>query len=304
MSGDKHTAPFKTGGAVAVTSSRYMLHLLAGASASGLFGVIWLFLLRPPLGLPHLDSPLLSIFECILFGAVAGIIVSWLTGKEYQKLLSRSTLLERLVSGTSAGMWILDDERRTIYSNLSMHQILGTIPRDGSLLQDYFSPESWQIIEQHLKMRPDGIASSYQVEITRPNGEIRIMQVLGSPIVIEPNRFLGSFGIFIDITDQIQDLDRKVRRERLQTLIGTVSRLNHKINNYLMVVRGQSEVLLRRDREGPDAEGYQRIITAADAIADELQTLTELEHVEFEPVVGDNFMVRIPEREHEPASDR
>ncbi len=296
MTGKRQTAPLKAGGAVAVTSSRFFLHLFAGASAAGLFGAIWFSVVHNLFEITHNDSALLSIFEFMLFGAIAGIVVSWLTGKEYQKLLSRSSLLERLVSGTSAGMWILDEDRRTIYSNQGMHQILGTLPPDGSPLQDFFSPENWQIIEQHLKMRPDGIASAYRVEIARPNGEIRILQVLGSPIIVEPDRFLGSFGIFIDITDQIQDQDRTVRRERLQTLLATVSRLNHKSNNSLRVVRGQSEVLLRRDREGPDAEGYQRIITAADAIAEELQTLTELENVEFEPLVGDSFMVRVPER--------
>jgi len=296
MTGDRQTAPLKASGAVAVTSSRFFLHLFAGACAAGLFGALWFFVIRPLLDLRHLDYPLLSIIECMVFGAIAGIIVSWLTGKEYQKLLSRASLLERLVSGTSAGMWILDENRRTIYSNQSMHQILGTSPLDGSLLQDFFSKESWQTVEEHLKMRPDGIASAYQVEVARPSGEIRTLQVLGSPIIVEPDRFLGSFGIFIDVTDQILHQDRTVRKEKLQTLIATVSRLNHKINNSLMVVRGQAEVLLRRDREGPDAEGFQRIIIAGDAIAEELQTLTELENVEFEPLVGDNLMVRVPER--------
>ncbi|MFC1545073.1 PAS domain-containing protein [Gemmatimonadota bacterium] len=303
MIGDQQTAPHTTRGAVAVTSSRFILHLLAGAGGSGLLGALWIFVIRSLINRPHIDPGWLVITECMILGAVAGVVVSWLTGQEYKKLLSRSALLERLVSGTSAGMWILDEDRRTIYSNQSMHQILGTVPRDRSHLQDFFTPENWQVIEQHLKMRPDGIASAYQVEVKRPNGDIRILQVLGSPIIVEPNRYLGSFGIFIDITDQILDQDRTVRKERLQTLIATVSRLNHKINNSLMVVRGQAEVLLRRDREGPDAEGYQRIITAADAIADELQTLTELENVEFEPLVGNNFMVLVPERKDKPASN-
>lgn len=303
MSGDQSTAPPRSSGAVLISASRFFLHLLAGASASGLFGAIWLLLLRRQHDIPHFDDPLLSIVECMLFGAVAGIIVSWLTGHQYRRLLQRSSLLERLISGTSAGVWILDENRHTTYTNQSMHQILGSVPREDSPLQDFFSPENWQIIEQHLKMRPEGTASAYQVEITRPDGGIRILQVLGSPIIVEPNRFLGSFGIFIDITDQIHDQDRVVRRERLQTLIATVSRLNHKINNALMVVRGQAEVFLRRGREGPDAEGYQRIITAADAIVDELKTLSELENIEFEYLVGDSFMIRIPEREDEPISD-
>jgi len=303
MSGNQSTAPLRSSGAVPISSSRFFLHLLAGASASGLVGGIWLFLLRPLLDKPHPDDPLLSIVECMLFGAVAGFIVSRLTGHEYRRLLLRSSLLERLISGTSAGVWILDENRHTTYTNQSMHQILGSVPQEDSLLQDFFSSENWQIIEQHLKMRPEGTASAYQVEIKRPDGGIRILQVFGSPIIVEPNRFLGSFGIFIDITDQIHNQDRVVRKERLQTLTATVSRLNHKINNALMVVRGQAEVFLRRDREGPDAKGYQRIITSADAIADELKALSELENIEFEPLVGDSFMVRIPEREDERISD-
>ncbi len=307
LSNEQRTAPLQSSGAVPISSSRFFLHLLAGASASGLAGGIWLFLLRPLLDKPHLDDPLLSIVvsivACMLFGAVAGIIVSMLTGHEYRRLLLRSSLLERLISGTSAGVWILDENRHTTYTNHSMHQILGSVPQEDSPLQDFFSSENWQIIEQHLKMRPEGTSSAYQVEIKRPDGGIRILQVFGSPIIVEQNRFLGSFGIFIDITDQIHDQDRVVRKERLQTHIATVSRLNHKINNSLMVVRGQAEVFLRRDREGPDAIGYQRIITSADAIADELKTLSELENIEFEPLVGDSFMVRIPEREDERISD-
>ncbi len=184
-----------------------------------------------------------------------------------------------------------------------MNLLLGAVPGEGTAIEEYFSAENWKIIEQHVKLRPQGIASAYRVEIKRQEGPPRTLQVLGSPIIVEPDRYLGSFGIFIDITDQIEDQERAVRRERLQTLLATVSRLNHVINNALMVVRGQAEVLLRRDREGPDAEGYQRIITAADAIADELQALTDLESVEFEYLVGNSFMVRMTEPKERSATD-
>jgi len=300
MTDSKLTAPARVTGAASLPFPRRIVHLLAGAAAAGLIGAIW-FLVREWLGILDDDMLYLRILEYALFGAIAGIVVSWLTRRDYRLLLNRSSLLERLLAGTSAGVWILNEKRQTIYTNESMRLLLGAVPEEGSVMEEFFSAETWDILEQHLQLRPDGISSAYQVELRQENGTFRTVQVLGSPIIVEPDRYLGSFGIFIDITDQLEDQERVVHRERLQTLFATVSRLNHKISNSLMVIRGQAEVLLRRDREGPDAAGYTRIIVAADAIASEMQMLSGLESVEFEHVVGDRFMVRLTEGD-EPTS--
>jgi PAS domain S-box-containing protein len=303
MAHSKLPAPTSPIGAGPLPIARLLFHLLAGAVASSLFGIFWFYIRDRWFNLPHVDHYLLSILECALFGAIAGIIVSWLTGREYRTILNRSSLLERLLAGTSAGVWILNERRQTIYTNESMRLLLGTAPEESTPIEQFFSTENLKIIEQHIAMRPEGIASAYQVELRHQDGSSRTVQVLGSPIIVEPNVFLGSFGIFIDITGQLEDQERTVRRERLQTLFATVSRLNHVINNSLMVVRGQAEVLLRRDREGPDAEGFRRIIKAADAIAEELQALTDLESVEFEYLIGDGFTVRMADREDHPDAD-
>ncbi|MFC1529206.1 PAS domain-containing protein [Gemmatimonadota bacterium] len=303
MTGSRLTAPTRLIGAGALPFSRRLLHLFIGTAASGLFGAFWFFIRREWFNPHPADTHFPGILECALIGAVAGIVVCWLTGRNYRTILNRSSLLERLLAGTSAGVWILNENRQTIYTNDSMNQLLGAVPAEGTVIEEFFSAETWQIIEQQVKLRPQGIASAYRIEIERQEGPPRSVQVLGSPIIVEPNRYLGSFGIFIDITDQIEDQERTVRRERLQTLLATVSRLNHVINNALMVVRGQADVLLRRDREGPDAEGYQRIITAADTITDELQALTDLETVEFENLIGDSFMVRMKQQEERSPTD-
>jgi PAS domain S-box-containing protein len=204
-------------------------------------------------------------------------------------------VLARVVESTSAGVWILDNQLHTVWSNRAIDEILGTHPAPGTTPLPFLDDRGQETLRQHIRLRPRGLASSYHLEIHRPDGETRPVLVLGSPVMNEDGSWAGSFGIFIDFTQQLREQDRESRRDRLETLGAVVTRLNHKINNALMVIRGQAEIMLRRAGDAEAAKGPERIIEYVDIIYDEMQAISNLKDFEIEPYPGGHIMLRIPE---------
>ncbi|MCK4771796.1 MAG: hypothetical protein KAT18_02670 [Candidatus Latescibacteria bacterium] len=101
-------------------------------------------------------------------------------------------------------------------------------------------------------------------------------------------------------TEILAQRESLTEEDRLNTIGAVVDRLHHKLNNALMVIRGQAEVFLRREPEGPNSQGLSRIIEQVDVINNELKALDELKKIETEPYYGDHLMLSIPEKEEEP----
>lgn len=80
------------------------------------------------------------------------------------------------------------------------------------------------------------------------------------------------------------DADKEEEDPQFEALI---SRLNHKLKNSLFIIRGQAENFLRRDREGPDAAGFERIIEYVDRINEELELISDLAKTGTGPEQGD-----------------
>jgi nitrogen-specific signal transduction histidine kinase len=176
-----------------------------------------------------------------------------------------------------------------------MHQILGRKPDSGEEVLTFFTPEGRERARAELTRRPAGVSSTYQADIVQPDGSIRTILISGTPIQTAEGQFLGSFGVFRDITDQLLAQEEATEEARLDTVVATVARLNHKINNSLMVIRGQADVHLRHDSDGPQSETFRRIVDQVDSISGELRILSQLRQVETESYLGDRAMLRVPE---------
>jgi PAS domain S-box-containing protein len=273
-----------------------LTHLLLGGFGGGVIGLLWhqiAILSSQGAGM----SADVAFFEGMLVGIAAGWIVFLSARRLYRRAYREAEILRSVVESTSVGIWIVDDRMRTAWWNSAMKLIVGRELRRGEEGTSYFTERGRRRVIQEVSRRSLGISSTYETTIEQPDGAIRTVQVAGSPIFSAEGEYRGSFGVFRDITDQLQAQEEATEEARLDTVVATVSRLNHKINNALMIIRGQSEVRVRQGVIEEDAKSYQRIIEQVDIIGDELEALTELKQVQTERYLGDRSMLALPEDE-------
>ncbi|GEM_PF-2528913 len=298
MSDQRHQGLAHGGGKSLIPFRHTFFPIIIGVLTAAACGALWTFLLRPHLFPGTGPRPTLHIVEFIVIGLLATFSTFLLAGHALAGRSGQMALLSGLVENTTAGVWILDHQLRTVWSNTALAELLGTRPEPGSSPLPFLDAEGEETLKRNIALRPRGLASSYELTLHRPDGEKRSTLVLGSPVQDEAGEWLGSFGFFIDLTEQIEAFDRTSRREKLETLGAVITRLNHRINNALMVIRGQAEILLRRTAEGDDRNGPERIIEYVDVIYAELETISSLKEIEIESYPGGHAMLRLPDEDH------
>ena len=95
-------------------------------------------------------------------------------------------------------------EERFIFANPTATEIFG-VPADGLIgrsLHEFLSPEQLNIILTQTAQRRAGVRSTYELEICRPNGELRQILVTATPHLSATGQLQEVFGIFRDITDR------------------------------------------------------------------------------------------------------
>lgn len=98
----------------------------------------------------------------------------------------------------------------------------------------------------------------------------------------------------IDRRDREKCIDPE--KSNLKTIGAIVDHLDHKLNNSLMIIRGQAEVFFRRDQDGPDSQGFKNIMDQADLISEELKALSDLKKIETEAYFGEHLMLKVPRK--------
>ena len=107
-----------------------------------------------------------------------------------------------LVSHLGEGVGVSDANEVFTFANPAAERIFGVAPGRlvGRSLDDFLSPEGRELVRAETQQRALGISSSYELEILRPGGERRVLLVTATPQLDREGRFLGTQGIFRDIT--------------------------------------------------------------------------------------------------------
>jgi len=275
-----------------------IIHLVLGGTGGGVIGLVW----QVVASTIYPQLPEISITITFLEGMLIGIAAGWLVFLRarlvYRRTYREAEVLRGVVENTSVGIWIVDDRMRTVWWNDAMKLIVGREMKAGEEGITYFTEEGGQRAAEEIGRRRLGISSTYETTIERPDGSVRAVQVAGSPIFGVDGEYRGSFGVFRDITDQLQAQEEATEEARLDTVVATVSRLNHKINNALMIIRSQAELRVRKGATEEDSDAYQRIMEQVDIIGEELKTLAEMRQVQTERYLG-NYAMLIPPGEQE-----
>jgi len=108
-----------------------------------------------------------------------------------------------LVQTQGEGIGIMDFEERFVFANPAGEEIFGTSPGGlaGRRLDEFTDPEEYLALREETWKRMYGEKGSYEMTITRADGEKRILQVTAVPWLDKEKNFSGTFGNFQDITE-------------------------------------------------------------------------------------------------------
>jgi PAS domain S-box-containing protein len=277
------------------------VYLLVGGAAAALVALLWNEILNPLFGFPHREPLGYTMLGAAVVGVFGGVAVYLHVRSTYLGALRRIDLLFKVVHSTDVGIWILDEQTRSVWHNPAVERIVRQKVQSGTPVANYLPPEAIGVVRQELVRRRAGLPGTYRLELPGSGGHVRTVEVVGSPIHDRTGRFQGSFGLFVDLTELLEEQEMATEEARRDTALALVARLHHKINNSLMIIRGQSEVRLRRTEDADLQQVFGQIVTQVDSITRELEALSEMKVVETSRYLPDRDMLTLPgDQESEP----
>lgn len=142
-----------------------------------------------------------------------------------------------VVENVGEGVCIVDDKDYFLYSNSKAEEIFGLEKGQliGKNVLEFVKPDKHDFIRQQTLERKRGIANSYEIEIVRPNGEVRVLLISLQPYFNHKNEFQYIYGIFRDVTL------RKQTQKKLETSEAKLKAMLHTSNDGFVLLNQQGQ---------------------------------------------------------------
>ncbi len=134
-----------------------------------------------------------------------GIVQDITERKQAAEALRRSEERYRTIVDTATeGIWVLGPDTRTTFANARMAEMLGVSYEEtiGRTLTDFMYEEDRPDHLQKMQNRRAGVSENYERRFRRKDGRTVWTLVSATPVFDDEHRFVGSFGMFNDITDR------------------------------------------------------------------------------------------------------
>ncbi len=175
------------------------------------------------------------------------------TQKKFRKMEER---YRNLIEQLNEGIWVVDQEGRTLYTNRRMEEILGYSPDEmkNILFDEFFDPEMRAYAGEQLRRRQEGYTDRYQITFRHRDGHEVFAEISATPQINARNRFQSSLAVVTDITER-NESEKKIHQYtlELERKNGELELLRDQmilVNNDLdRIVRGRTAQVMRLLRQ-------------------------------------------------------
>lgn len=198
-----------------------------------------------------------------------------------------------LIDKQGEGIGLVDPDDKFIFVNPKAEEIFGMPPGKlvGKTVFDFLSPKNRKFIEEQTRLRKQGKENSYELEIIRPDKQIRQILVTAAP-QYEEGRFSGTFAVFRDMTGW-KNQETKSATDKFISIIA------HDLKNPLSSIMGFSDLLMR-DYSSYDQEEVLTFVKMIHGASRQAQNLlnnlldwsrSQTDRIRFEPRGVDVYQV-------------
>ncbi len=133
-----------------------------------------------------------------------------------------------LVENAQEGIWTIDTNAKTTYTNERMAEMLGYTVDEmlGKQLFDFMDEQSVTHAKQQLELRRQGVKQTYLRDFIRKDGNNITTSLETAPILNKEGKYLGAIACVIDITEhkkaeeKLKESEEKFRTITEQSLTG------------------------------------------------------------------------------------
>jgi PAS domain S-box-containing protein len=163
----------------------------------------------------------------------------------------RAELFRALIENQGEGVGIVDENEIFYFANPAAHRIFGVKDNEliGKSIKDFASEAQLMTFLNQTEIRKNGEKSTYEAEIIRHDGQVRVLSINATPRFSKSGEYLGAFGIFIDVTDlKKSELELKKAKEDAERAnrgkSDFLAFVSHEIRTPMSGVIGVSDLLL------------------------------------------------------------
>ncbi len=190
-----------------------------------------------------------------------------------------------LIDNQGEGIGMVDPDDKFIFVNPKAEEIFGVEPGKlvGKTVFNFLSPENRKFIREQTGQRKEGAENTYELEIIRPDKDIRQILVTATP-QYEEGEFSGTFAVFRDMTGW-KTQETKSAKDKFISIIA------HDLKNPLSSITGFSDLLMK-DYSSYDQEEVLTFVKLIHGASRQAQNLldnlldwsrTQTDQIRYEP---------------------
>jgi len=200
-----------------------------------------------------------------------------------EELQSNQHMMTGLLENTQEGFWHIDTNAKTVSVNPAMCNILGRNAEDirGKTIFDFVDEQNKAIFQREVQKRKNGIESTYEIALQRPDGSSVSCLNTATPIFDINGQRTGSIGFWTDVS-ALNDA-REAAERASQAKSEFLASMSHELRTPMNAILGFAQLLkiIPEEKLTSDRGTYvDHILQSGGYLLELINNLLELSKIE------------------------